>query len=327
MNMICWMCGGTSATGQVNSHNLLEKMQLNNLEIILHTGDGWLKKVKKLTPRGSRGCGFPKETWSEMNHLYCIVLGLTKTHDSDRKALSGALRGAIRLDRTPTLRTNYVQYSCIHYTRMMMIMMMMMMMMVWNITSTTGFLCLGAPRLSQWLLMPVHHMLNVNEGDLVDLRAPLVYTLKTPWLFHWMQVLSGHHFILSNHLWSSKWSSICGQASLSRFIFCAMLLNQHMSVCKVQRLHWCPLGHTGRTNTCPQADQENQARVTQIQIKKSVTENKQVKIKDNCYNRKKTKTKETLKIKHNYSFAKINNKRNAKRSPHEKKQGAHSSSC
>ena len=61
--------------------------------------DGWQKRVQKLNPTGGRGCGRPKKTWTEVIVKDCQALGLiTETHPSDRKALSGRFRSAVRLD-------------------------------------------------------------------------------------------------------------------------------------------------------------------------------------------------------------------------------------
>ena len=52
-------------------------------------GNGWLKKFQKLNSTGGSGRGRPKKTWTEMINMYCLTLGVTATHPSDRKALSG----------------------------------------------------------------------------------------------------------------------------------------------------------------------------------------------------------------------------------------------
>ena len=41
--------------------------------------DGWLKKVQKLNLTGSRGCGRPKKTGTEVINMDCLALGLRLT--------------------------------------------------------------------------------------------------------------------------------------------------------------------------------------------------------------------------------------------------------
>ena len=106
--MIRWMCGVTTKD-QVSSKNLLERMQLDDLVKVLHThwlgwhchverSNGWLKKVQKLNPTGGHSLGCPMKTWTEVIDMDCLVLGLTETHPSDKKAWSGRLWNAVRLD-------------------------------------------------------------------------------------------------------------------------------------------------------------------------------------------------------------------------------------
>ena len=106
--MIRWMCGVKTKDG-VSSENLLERMQLDDLIEVLRTrrlrwhghverSKGWIKKVQKLNPTGGRGRGRPKKTWTEVTDLDRLALGLTETQPSDRKAWSGRLRSAVRLD-------------------------------------------------------------------------------------------------------------------------------------------------------------------------------------------------------------------------------------
>ena len=49
---------------------------------------------------GSRNCviSSPKKIWTEVINMDYLALGLTETHPSDRKAWSGKLRSAVRLD-------------------------------------------------------------------------------------------------------------------------------------------------------------------------------------------------------------------------------------
>ena len=88
-----WMCG-FSTKDQVSLQDLLERMQLDDLAKVLRThwlrwhghaehSDGWLKK---LDPTGGRDRGHPKKTWTEVIDMDHLVLGLTETHPSDRKA-------------------------------------------------------------------------------------------------------------------------------------------------------------------------------------------------------------------------------------------------
>ena len=106
--MIRWMCG-VITKDEVSSQDLLARMQLDDLTKVLRTrrlrwhghverSDGWLKKVQKLSPTGGRGPGRPKKTWTEVIDTDRQALGLTETHPSDRKAWSGRLRSAVRLD-------------------------------------------------------------------------------------------------------------------------------------------------------------------------------------------------------------------------------------
>ena len=109
--MIRWMCSVTTKD-QVSSQDLLERMQLDDLAEVLRTrclkwhghvehSNGWLKKVQKLNPTGSRGCGRPKTTWTEVIDMDRQALGLTETHPSYRNAWSDRLRSAVRLDPPP----------------------------------------------------------------------------------------------------------------------------------------------------------------------------------------------------------------------------------
>ena len=70
--MIRWMYGVTTKH-QVNSQDLWERMQLDDLTKVVRTrwlrwhshverSDGWLKKVQKFNPTGGRGRGRPKKT-------------------------------------------------------------------------------------------------------------------------------------------------------------------------------------------------------------------------------------------------------------------------
>ena len=120
--MIRWMCGVTTKD-KVNSQELLERMQLDDLTKVLRTrrlrwhghverNDGWLKKVQDVKPQsGNRGRGRPKKTWSEVICKDRQSLGLTKTNPSDRKAWSGTLRSAVKLD--PPLLQGLIQSSII----------------------------------------------------------------------------------------------------------------------------------------------------------------------------------------------------------------------
>ena len=106
--MIRWMCG-VITKDEVSSQDLLARMQLDDLTKVIRTrrlrwhghaerSDGWIKRVQKLSPTGGRGPGRPKKTWTEVIDMDRQALGLTETHPSDRKAWSGRLRSAVRLD-------------------------------------------------------------------------------------------------------------------------------------------------------------------------------------------------------------------------------------
>ena len=114
--MIRWMCRVTTKN-QVSWQDLLERMQLDDLAKVLRThrhrwhghvehSDGWLKKVQKLNPTGGRGRSHPEKTWTEVIDTHRQVRGLTETHPSGRKSLSGRFRITVRLDPPPILGTN-----------------------------------------------------------------------------------------------------------------------------------------------------------------------------------------------------------------------------
>ena len=64
----------------------------------LKRSDGWLKKVQKLNPTGGHGRGHHKKTWTEVIDMDRLMLGLTETHPSGRKAWTSRLKSAVRLD-------------------------------------------------------------------------------------------------------------------------------------------------------------------------------------------------------------------------------------
>ena len=102
------VCGVTTKN-QVSSQDILERMQLVDVAKVLRTRrlrwhgheehiDGWLEKVQRLNPTGGRGQGRPKKTWTELIGKECLALGLAGNHPFYKKAWSGRLRSAIRLD-------------------------------------------------------------------------------------------------------------------------------------------------------------------------------------------------------------------------------------
>ena len=104
----------------ISTQDLLERMLFDDLAKVLGTrrirwhihvkrSDGWLKKVQKLNAIGGRSCGCLKKTWTEVTAMDCVALGWTEIHPSDRKAWSGRLRSAVRLD--PSLRDFWIKFS------------------------------------------------------------------------------------------------------------------------------------------------------------------------------------------------------------------------
>ena len=104
--LIRWMCGVTTKD-QVSLRIILERMQLGHLAKVLHTdqlrwhcheehSDCCLTKVHKLNPTGSHGCGHPK--YLDRSEQHGLPSTKSEIHLSYRKALSGRLTGAVRLD-------------------------------------------------------------------------------------------------------------------------------------------------------------------------------------------------------------------------------------
>ena len=102
------MCGITTK-GQISSQDLYERTQLDDMAAVhlihqlswhghVELSDGCLKKVKKLKSTGGCGHGQPNKTWTEVIDMGRLGLGLTETNPSDRKAMSGRLRNAVRAD-------------------------------------------------------------------------------------------------------------------------------------------------------------------------------------------------------------------------------------
>ena len=83
--MIRRMCGVTTKN-QVSWQDLLGRKQLDYLKVLrprrlrwhghITRSDGWLKKVKKLNPVGSRGRGRPNKTWINVIRIGWRALGL-----------------------------------------------------------------------------------------------------------------------------------------------------------------------------------------------------------------------------------------------------------
>ena len=66
---------------------------------------GWRKSFpQKITSTGGCVRCRPEKAWTKIIGTYCLVLGLTETHSSERKARSGRFKSAVKLD--PTLETN-----------------------------------------------------------------------------------------------------------------------------------------------------------------------------------------------------------------------------
>ena len=114
--MIRWMCGVTTKD-QVSWHDLLKRMQLDGLARYSAPADldgttmkmvGW-RTSWNLIPQEVVAVAAVRKTWTEMSDMSGLVLGLTKTHPSDRKAWSIRLRSAVRLD--PPLYQGPIQSS------------------------------------------------------------------------------------------------------------------------------------------------------------------------------------------------------------------------
>ena len=78
----------------IASSNYIPALFINKSSVV--SSHGWLKKVQKTNPAG--GCGrWSKKTWSEVICLDRLAIK-PETQSTNRKACSGTLRSAIRLD-------------------------------------------------------------------------------------------------------------------------------------------------------------------------------------------------------------------------------------
>ena len=111
--MLRWMCG-VSTDDMISQQSLLEKLQLDDLELLLRTrrlrwaghverSQGWINKVLKIDSGGSRGRGRPKKTWKEAVQKDREAMGLSGIEPTDRPTWKRMLRSSVRHD-PPLLR-------------------------------------------------------------------------------------------------------------------------------------------------------------------------------------------------------------------------------